>query len=212
MKKVLILSGSPRKDGNSDLLCSEFMRGAQESGNEVQKIFVRSKKIVPCNACYYCRDHGGKCALNDDMSEILDAMQAADVIVMASPVYFYSIDAQMKIIIDRSLARWTNIPNKEFYFIMTCADDNRAAMACTLECFRGFTACLNGAKEKGVIYGTGVYRPGEVMSSPAMNSMTMLDTFSAEVDRISLTSSTSLNCFSSGMVTSFSISSGAVPS
>ena len=149
MKKVLILSGSPRKDGNSDLLCSEFMRGAQESGNEVQKIFVRSKKIVPCNACYYCRDHGGKCALNDDMSEILDAMQAADVIVMASPVYFYSIDAQMKIIIDRSLARWTNIPNKEFYFIMTCADDNRAAMACTLECFRGFTACLNGAKEKG---------------------------------------------------------------
>lgn len=168
MKKVLILSGSPRKDGNSDLLCSEFMRGAQESGNEVQKIFVRSKKIVPCNACYYCRDHGGKCALNDDMSEILDAMQAADVIVMASPVYFYSIDAQMKIIIDRSLARWTNIPNKEFYFIMTCADDNRAAMACTLECFRGFTACLNGAKEKGVIYGTGVYRPGEVMSSPAM--------------------------------------------
>ena len=168
MKKVLILSGSPRKDGNSDLLCSEFMRGAQESGNEVQKVFVRSKKIVPCNACYYCRDHGGKCALNDDMSEILDAMQAADVIVMASPVYFYSIDAQMKIIIDRSLARWTNIPNKEFYFIMTCADDNRAAMACTLECFRGFTACLNGAKEKGVIYGTGVYRPGEVMSSPAM--------------------------------------------
>lgn len=141
MKKVLILSGSPRKDGNSDLLCSEFMRGAQESG---------------------------KCALNDDMSEILDAMQAADVIVMASPVYFYSIDAQMKIIIDRSLARWTNIPNKEFYFIMTCADDNRAAMACTLECFRGFTACLNGAKERGVIYGTGVYRPGEVMSSPAM--------------------------------------------
>lgn len=167
-EESLVLSGSPRKDGNSDLLCSEFMRGAQESGNEVQKIFVRSKKIVPCNACYYCRDHGGKCALNDDMSEILDAMQAADVIVMASPVYFYSIDAQMKIIIDRSLARWTNIPNKEFYFIMTCADDNRAAMACTLECFRGFTACLNGAKEKGVIYGTGVYRPGEVMSSPAM--------------------------------------------
>ena len=149
MKKVLILSGSPRKDGNSDLLCSEFMRGAQESGNEVQKIFVRSKKIVPCNACYYCRDHGGKCALNDDMSEILDAMQAADVIVMASPVYFYSIDAQMKIIIDRSLARWTNIPNKEFYFIMTCADDNRAAMACTLECFRGFTACICSGPRPG---------------------------------------------------------------
>ena len=168
MKKVLILSGSPRKGGNSDLLCDEFLRGAQEGGNEVQKIFVRSKKIAPCNACYYCRDHGGKCALNDDMSEILDAMQAADVIVMASPVYFYSIDAQMKAVIDRTLARWTNIPDKEFYFIMTCADDDRAAMDCTLQCFRGFTACLNNAQEKGVIYGTGVYQPGEVHTSPAM--------------------------------------------
>ena len=169
MKKVLILSGSPRKDGNSDLLCSEFMRGAQESGNEVQKIFVRSKKIVPCNACYYCRDHGGKCALNDDMSEILDAMQAADVIVMASPVYFYSIDAQMKIIIDRSLARWTNIPNKEFYFIVTAADNDEAMMRRTIESFRGFTEdCLNGAKEKGILYGTGAWKVGEIQDMPAM--------------------------------------------
>ena len=74
-KRILLLSSSPRRHGNSDRLCDEFLRGAQESGNEVQKIFVRSKKIAPCNACYYCRDHGGKCALNDDMSEILDAMQ-----------------------------------------------------------------------------------------------------------------------------------------
>ena len=134
MKKVLILSGSPRKDGNSDLLCSEFMRGAQESGNEVQKIFVRSKKIVPCNACYYCRDHGGKCALNDDMSEILDAMQAADVIVMASPVYFYSIDAQMKIIIDRSLARWTNIKDIRQYIELSMQGDD--TIDTRLEMFR----------------------------------------------------------------------------
>ena len=167
-KKVLILSGSPRKGGNSDLLCDEFLRGAEESGNQVEKIRVAEKKIGYCRGCYYCRKSGGVCFIQDDMAEILQKMIDADVIVLASPVYFYSIDAQMKIIIDRSLARWTNIPNKEFYFIMTCADDNRAAMACTLECFRGFTACLNGAKEKGVIYGTGVYRPGEVMSSPAM--------------------------------------------
>ena len=165
MKKILILSGSPRKDGNSDLLCSEFMRGAQESGNEVQKIFVRSKKIVPCNACYYCRDHGGKCALNDDMSEILDAMQAADVIVMASPVYFYSIDAQMKIIIDRSLARWTNIPNKEFYFIMTAGGSNTE---CALLGFRNFIRYLPGSKEKGVIEGTGIHLKGSVKGNPVM--------------------------------------------
>ena len=61
-KKVLILSGSPRKGGNSDLLCDEFLRGAQESGNQVEKVFLRSKKVAPCNACYYCKNSGGKCA------------------------------------------------------------------------------------------------------------------------------------------------------
>lgn len=60
MKKVLILSGSPRKGGNSDLLCDEFMRGAIENGNQVEKIRVAEKKIGYCRACYYCRDHGGE--------------------------------------------------------------------------------------------------------------------------------------------------------
>ena len=161
-KKVLILSGSPRKGGNSDLLCDEFLRGAQESGNQVEKVFLRSKKVAPCNACYYCKNSGGKCAIPDDMAEILDKMQAADVIVMASPVYFYSIGAQMKAVIDRSVARWTNIPNKEFYYIMTAAEDSDTVMDCTLECFRGFAACLDGAQEKGVIYGKGVYEAGAI--------------------------------------------------
>ena len=167
-KKVLILSGSPRKGGNSDILCDEFLRGAQEAGNEAEKIFVRSKKIAPCMACYYCRDHEGACAIRDDMAEILDKMQAFDVIVLASPVYFYSIDAQMKAVIDRCLARWTNIPNKEFYYIVTCADTDRAATETTLACFRGFAVCLKGAKEKGVIYGTGANEPGSIRSSAAM--------------------------------------------
>ena len=167
-KKVLILSGSPRKGGNSDLLCDEFLRGAQESGNQVEKVFLRSKKVAPCKACYYCKNSGGKCAIPDDMAEILDKMQAADVIVMASPVYFYSIGAQMKAVIDRSVARWTNIPNKEFYYIMTAAEDSDTVMDCTLECFRGFAACLDGAQEKGVIYGKGVYEAGAIKGLPAM--------------------------------------------
>lgn len=166
-KNILILSGSPRKGGNSDLLCDEFMKGALESGNQVEKIFLRSKKVAPCNACYACKD-GGQCAIKDDMNEILDKMQAADVIVMASPVYFYSIDAQMKAVIDRSVARWTNIPNKEFYYIMTAAEDSDTVMDCTLECFRGFAACLDASKEMGVIYGKGVYEAGAVKGKPVM--------------------------------------------
>ena len=165
-KNVLILSGSPRKGGNSDLLCDEFLRGAQEAGNQVEKIFVRSKKVAPCNACYTCKK--GPCAIKDDMAEILEKMLAADVIVMASPVYFYSIDAQIKAVIDRSVARWLEIKNKEFYYIMTAADGERASMDTTLACFRGYADCVEGAKEMGIICGTGVYEKGEVQATPAM--------------------------------------------
>ena len=104
-KKVLVLSGSPRKGGNSDLLCDEFVRGAIESGNQVEKIRIAEKKIGYCSACYYCRDHGGICARKDDMVEILQKIIEADVIVLSSPVYFYSINAQLKAVIDRTVAR-----------------------------------------------------------------------------------------------------------
>lgn len=167
-KKVLILSGSPRKGGNSDLLCDEFMRGAKERGNAVEKINVGEKKVGYCRACYYCRKSGRECVIKDDMAEILQKMIDADVIVLASPVYFYSIDAQLKAVIDRTVARWLEVKNKEFYYIMTAADDMRSAMETTLACFRGYAVCVSGAKECGVIYGTGVYEKGEVKDTPAM--------------------------------------------
>ena len=167
-KKILILSGSPRKDGNSELLCDEFMRGAVESGNEVEKIRVSAKKIAPCSACYYCRDNGGKCVHKDDMTEILQKMIDADVLVLASPVYFYSIDAQLKAVIDRTVARWLEVKNKEFYYIVTMADENDSSADTTLACFRGYADCVDGAVEKGVIIGSGVYTPGEVKNTPAL--------------------------------------------
>ena len=98
----------------------------------------------------------------------MDKMQAADVIVMASPVYFYSIDAQMKALIDRCVARWTDMPNKEFYYIMAAAEDSDTVMDCTLQCFRGFAACLEGAREMGVIEAKGVYEAGTVRETKFM--------------------------------------------
>ena len=91
----------------------------------------------------------------------------ADVIVLASPVYFYSIDAQLKTVIDRTVARWTEVKDKEFYYIATCADEDEAAVERTLECFRGYADCVEGAKEMGVIRGVGVYEPGKVKNTPA---------------------------------------------
>ena len=167
-KKVLILSGSPRKGGNSDLLCDEFARGASESGNQVEKVRVAEKKIGYCHACYYCREHNGECAIKDDMAELLQKMIDADVIVLASPVYFYSISAQLKTVIDRTVARWTEVTNKDFYYIVTCADDDVNSAETTLNCFRGYADCVNGAKEKGIIYGTGVYEKGEITNTKAM--------------------------------------------
>lgn len=166
-KRVLILSGSPRKGGNSDLLCDEFAKGAIEAGNEVEKIRVAEKNVGYCRACYACKN-GGVCAIKDDMAQILQKMIDADVIVLASPVYFYSIDAQLKAVIDRTVARWTEVKDKEFYYIMTAADNDTEAMQTTLACFRGYADCVEGAKEMGVIYGVGVYEKGEIKSSPCM--------------------------------------------
>lgn len=166
-KKVLILSGSPRKGGNSDLLCDEFMRGAKEAGHQVEKIRVQEKKVACCIACYACRNTG-VCAIKDDMAEIMQKMIDCDVMVLASPVYFYSVDAQLKAVIDRSVCRWTEVKNKEMYYIMTAADEEKTSMDTTLACFRGYADCVEGAVEKGVIYGTGVYEAGEVKEKAVM--------------------------------------------
>ena len=92
----------------------------------------------------------------------------ADVIVMASPVYFYSIDAQLKAVIDRTVARWLEVKNKDFYYIVTMADEDVSSADTTLACLRGYAACVRGAQEKGVIIGSGVYEPGKVKDKPAM--------------------------------------------
>ena len=166
-KRVLILSGSPRKGGNSDLLCDEFARGAAGAGHAVEKIRVAEKNIHYCTGCYACRDRGG-CPFDDDMAEIMQKIIDADVLVLASPVYFYSIAAQLKTVIDRSVARWTEVQNKELYYIMTAADESREAMDGTLACFHGYALCIEGAVERGAIFGCGVHEKGAVADKPAM--------------------------------------------
>ncbi len=168
MKKILVLSGSFRKHGNSDLLCDEFIRGAKESGNDVEKIFINDRKINFCRGCGVCNTTH-KCVQKDDMSEILTKMVEADVIVMATPVYFYSMNGQMKTLIDRTVPRYEEISGKDFYFIVAAADENKENMQRTIEGFRGFTEdCLSGAKEKGIIYGVGAWQIGDIKESPAM--------------------------------------------
>lgn len=166
-KKVLVLSASFRKHGNSDILCDQFIKGAQEAGNEVEKIFVNDKQIHFCRGCGVCNTTH-KCIQKDDMAEILDKMVTADVIVMATPVYFYAMNGQMKTLIDRSVPRYEEIAGKDFYFILSAADTDEKMLQRTIEGFRGFTEdCLPEAHEKGIIYGTGAWQIGEIKDSPA---------------------------------------------
>jgi multimeric flavodoxin WrbA len=162
-KKILILSSSPRKGGNSDTLCDEFMKGAKDAGHNVKKISFNGKEINYCNGCNFCSTNDfTKCAIKDDMIQILDEMLASDTIVMATPLYFYTMCAQMKTIIDRCYACYTRIANKDFYFIITAADGGVHALDRAIEEFRGFLACLPGAKEKGILRGIGVSEAGDV--------------------------------------------------
>ena len=167
-KKVLILSASPRKGGNSDTLCDQFLRGAKESGHQAEKVFLRDKRIGYCTGCGVCnKTH--RCAQDDDMAEVLEKMVRADVIVMATPVYFYTMNAQMKTVIDRVAPRYSEVSDKDFYYLLTAADSDPKMLERTLEGFRGFTEdCLTNPQERGVVYGVGLWEIGDVQKSPAL--------------------------------------------
>ena len=166
-KKVLIISASPRKGGNSDILCDRFLAGAQEAGHTVEKVFLRNYKINYCLGCGVCNSTH-VCVQKDDMKDLLEKMVNADVIVLATPVYFYTMDAQLKTFIDRCVPRYTEITGKEVYFILSAADTEKDNLRPTVEGLRGFTRdCLEGSKEKGIIYGTGAWQAGEIKNLPA---------------------------------------------
>lgn len=159
-KKVLIVSSTPRKGGNSDILCDAFAEGAREAGNVIEKVRSADLKIGCCTACYACQKTG-QCALKDDAQGVIDRMLTADVIVLASPVYFYSICAQLKALIDRTVVIYPKLTNKRFYYL-PMADADRAKFDGPLAALRGFLDCYDGSVEAGMVCADGVYEKGKV--------------------------------------------------
>ena len=168
MKKVLILEGSPRRNGNSAILSDELARGAEEAGCSVEKVKIAGKKIAGCLGCNGCFRNGGICVQKDDMAEIREKMLAADVIVLDSPIYFYSMTAQMKAVIDRSYAFFQQLEGKTFYFLITCGAPDEAFTETMLASLRGFTCCIPNVKEGGYVLGTSAMEAGEIRSTAAM--------------------------------------------
>lgn len=166
-KKVLILSGSPRKGGNSETLCEQFAAGAAQAGHEVEILHLGDCNINFCKGCCVCQN-SGRCPWNDDGEMVSQKLLSSDVIVLSTPVYFYTMSAQLKTAIDRSIMVYPNIKNKDFYFIMTMGDTQEENFKGTLEALRGFVLCCEDSREKGVISAAGVYEKGEVKASKAM--------------------------------------------
>lgn len=165
MKKLLILSASPRKNGNSDLLCRQFKKGAEESGHEVEQIYLYDKKIGFCRACYACFKTG-RCVMQDDMEKILEKMQTSDVIVIATPTYFMTMNGMLKNTIDRFLPKWQELGGHDVYFIITGHDEKEGLSLVGEELTKIFRELGNDVK--GIIWGEGVWQKGEVETTKAM--------------------------------------------
>lgn len=167
-KNILILSSSPRRGGNSDRLCDEFLRGAAEAGHRAEKIFLRDATIAPCMGCSVCSRDGKPCPQRDDAAAIIAKMVAADVIVLATPVYFYAMSAQMKTLIDRCCGEYLKMTDKEFYFIATAAEEDERIMDRIVANFMGFLDCLERPTLKGTVFCGGVWHVGEIAGSPKL--------------------------------------------
>jgi multimeric flavodoxin WrbA len=123
-RNILILKGSPREKGNSATLAARAAAGAQEAGARVDSIYLHGLDIRPCDACDLCRD--AKCVIEDDMQPLYPKLAAAHAILLASPVYWFNVSAQLKLCIDRWYAfqqnRYLDISHKQFGLILSYGD------------------------------------------------------------------------------------------
>jgi len=165
-KTIVIISSTPRKNGNSDILSDEFMKGARDAGHYVEKIRLSEKNINYCTGCCTCIGKPGKCVQQDEMNDILAKLLKADILVFASPVYFRSFNGQMKTFIDRVCPIYPMIHNKDVYLIASAAGGSLPVNS-TFDSFRVFTDCLD-VQEKGTVSVTGLWDAGKVQNTKAM--------------------------------------------
>ncbi len=165
MKKVIIVSSSPRKGGNSEVLAQKFAEGALAAGNEVQIVSVRDINLKFCTGCLYCQTHD-RCVLDDGMNALYEKFQNADVLVFASPVYYYSVSGQLKTFLDRLNPLYVRKNAfKEVYLLATAADEDESAMDGALTAVQGWVDCFEGVEIKGVLRAVDVTERGAVLKT-----------------------------------------------
>ena len=169
-KQVSIVKGSPRKKGNTSVMADAFAQGAKESGNTVNEIVLKEKTIGDCLGCGVCQGNGGVCVQKDDMAEISEAMKTADVIVLASPVYFYTWTSLMKRMIDRTFAIETILTDKKFYLLSAGAAPEEKYMQTMIDSFSQYLSCFRagGNEEGGILFAYGTNGPSDVKEMPVL--------------------------------------------
>lgn len=171
-KKILVISSSYRKNGNSETLAKEFAKGAEEAENEVEIIYLRDyHELRYCLGCLACQQTG-KCVINDNIKEIIEKVKNADVLVFATPIYYYCISGQLKTFLDRMNPLYIqDFKYREVYLIASAADDNPSAMDVAEKEIQGWISCFDGVELKGVIRGTACTDIGDVFNDKDLLQM-----------------------------------------
>lgn len=168
MEKILVLLGSPRKNENTELLANSFVAGALEAGHEVEIIRLQNQNISACLGCNYCMKNQGKCVQKDDMQTIYEKFKNADVIVLATPLYFFNFSTQMKAVIDRFYAVLNgNRPHKQSVLLIAYGSQDSHEIDTLVAQYRMTASALNW-ENLGEIAAKGVLEKGEITNHHAL--------------------------------------------
>ena len=155
-KNVLVISTSPRRNGNSKLLADAFANGARQAGNSVENISLHDKTICFCKGCLSCQK-SQRCVIHDDADTIAQKMRAADVLVFATPIYYYGMSGQMKTMLDRGNPLYaSDYAFREVYLLAAAAEEEEHTMDGAVNGLRGWLACFPKARlEMGMAVSNG---------------------------------------------------------
>ena len=167
-KNVLIISSSPRKGGNSETLAASFAKGAEEAGHKVETVYLREKKYGFCKGCLACLKVG-HCVIDDDAVEVAARMHDADVLVFATPVYYYSVSGQLKTMLDRANPLFdSDYVFTKAYLLATAAEDGEETVEGTVKAVQGWVDCFERCELAGTVFAGGVNGVGDIAGHPAL--------------------------------------------
>lgn len=168
MKKIIVISTSLRHGSNSDMLADQFVEGAKAAGNKVEKISLADKNIQFCKGCLACQKLG-RCVINDDVNAIMAKVMESEVVVWATPIYYYEMSGQMKTLIDRMNAMYEqDYQFRDVYLLTTAAEDEEQTPKRAETGLFGWIDCYPKCHLAGMLFCGGVNNAREIEGNPKL--------------------------------------------